>query len=359
MNVKRYFDLAYRIARNRLGVKRFPSFITFLVTWRCNQKCAMCDIWKKKPSAELDTGGIEAVFRQLKPVDAIRITGGEPFMRSDISEIVNLAGRILSPAVIHLTTNGSLTERIAGSVRKIDPALAPGVHVKISIDGTEQIHDRIRGVKGAYKSALATVRELSGLRKETGFFLGVNQTITDEESARSYFRLKEILKKYGVSVYPTVAYKKETALYKDKKNFISPGLTYRPYGEFSGDFLENFLKTLMKDASGLGDFAERAAKKYYLKGVYNRLLNKKNSPSPRCAALTDHLRILPDGDVPVCLYNSAVIGNLRKEPFRELWFGERIEKYRKWVRACPGCWAGCECMVSGFYSGSLPASLAF
>ena len=52
-------------------------------------------------------------------MDAIRISGGEPFLRSDLAEIINIIDRTASPNLIHITSNGFLTDKIIADVLKI------------------------------------------------------------------------------------------------------------------------------------------------------------------------------------------------------------------------------------------------
>ena len=99
--------------------------------------------------------------------------------------------------------------------------------------------------------------------------------------------------------------------------------------------------------------AERAAKRYYLRGIRNRLLHCKGAPNPPCVALGSHMRLFPNGDVPTCQFNTRKVGNLRRQLFEQVWFGEDIEPQRRWVRNCPGCWAECEVLPSALYTGDL------
>lgn len=72
---------------------------------------------------------------------------------------------------------------------------------------------------------------------------------------------------------------------------------------------------------------EEIVDRYYQCGLRNRLLlgeNKnrlllgENKPNPKCVALADHLRILPNGDVPVCYFNSKIVANVRQTPWSQL-----------------------------------------
>ena len=85
----------------------------------------------------------------------------------------------------------------------------------------------------------------------------------------------------------------------------------------------------------------------------NRLLGNEAVPNPTCCAVRAHLRIFPNGNVPVCQFNSHALGNVRSQPFDAVWFGSRAKTARAWVRDCPGCWAECEVLPSAFYSGDI------
>lgn len=341
------------IIKNRLGIVQYPSFVTFLVTWKCNCKCIMCDVWKKKNSDDLTLKEIENIFSQLKQIDAIRISGGEPFLRKDLAEIINIIDKTTHPKIIHITTNGLLTNQIIDVLKKVKPIRK--VHLKVSIDDVKSEHDKIRGINGAYDMAIRTVEKVSILRDELHFYLGVNQTIVNEKGLNAYFMLKSALSKFNVNVHAVIAYNQDTGLYSTdgESKLVNPEMSLKTFGDFSQEKLGKFIKELEKDTSGISNFEEKVLKKYHLKGLYNRLVNNKNIPKPLCVALNSHLRILPNGDIPICMYNSSIVGNLRNNKFEKIWLSEEMKKYRQWVKKCPGCWAGCEANVNAIYSGDI------
>lgn len=344
------------IIKNIANIKQKPSFVTFFVTWRCNSRCVMCDVWKKQEKNALTLEEIEKIFKQLKGIGAIRISGGEPFLRGDLAEIINIIDKTASPNLIHITSNGFLTDKIIADVMNINSP--EKLHIKISIDGMEERHDKVRGVAGAYRNAMNTIKELAELKESKKFYLGVNQTIVGPEGMKDYFELSRILKGLGVMVHPVLAYVNTTALYNERDS-VKAKPSFSPYGNFDKKELAVFIKKLIKETGSFGDFKEALTKKYYLKGLYNRVIEGKNKPKPLCAALKSHLRILPNGDVPVCLYNSTIVGNLREKNLKELWFGKdkKVEESRQWVKKCSGCWAGCETIVSAIYSGDIVKGL--
>lgn len=129
--------------------------------------------------------------------------------------------------------------------------------------------------------------------------------------------------------------------------------------DLSENKISEALNIFKKVTNSIPNFKERLTRKYYLRGLHNRLVYKKGSPNPPCLALRSHLRILPNGDVPICLANSTIVGNLRKTSLKDLWFSEEIKKYRQLVKKCPGCWYGCEVTPNAIYSGDIIKGLFY
>ena len=114
------------------------------------------------------------------------------------------------------------------------------------------------------------------------------------------------------------------------------------------------MKDELKRVHRMRDPAVRLGKCYYLKGLLARLREEVDPhPKPPCVALRSHLRLLPDGRVPVCQFNTETVGNLATQSFDEVWGGEATVESRRWVDDCPGCWAECEVMPSAIYSADI------
>lgn len=344
------------VVKNFLGLKTSPAFCTYIVTWRCNAKCQMCEIWQKEssPEKELSLEEIKKTFSQLK-LDGIRITGGEPFLRTDFPDIINVIQKLSHPSVLHITSNGLLTQKIVNDLVKIENL--SNVHLKISIDAFGKTHDQIRQTPGAFKSAMSTIEELANLRKKRKFYLGVNQTIINSQGIEDYYKLKQILERHNIKIHQVLAYN-QTALYakKDNLNLMNingPANNYNLFFDFNSKEKKKIIELFEKEANEIKDFKEKIVKKYYLLGMRNRLLLNQQKPNPKCVALKNHLRILPNGDVPICLFNSTIIGNLKNQSLKKLWNGKEIKKYRALIKKCPGCWAGCEIIPSAIYTGDI------
>ena len=224
----------------------------------------------------------------------------------------------------------------------------------VSIDGVGDKHNEIRGNSSAFGSCIKTIEALAPRRRELNMTIAVNQTIVDAEGVEHYPRLRDVLKKYGVQNHIVMAYDMSATYNMEREVDVAP----KEIGEFTtfGEFTDEHLKTLLDEAeSDLQHlpFWQRQAKRYYLRGIRQRLLDGRGTPNPKCVALNAHLRIFPNGDVPTCQFNSKVAGNLREQSFAELWQSEKAEEQRRWVHGCPGCWAECEVLPSAIYTGDL------
>lgn len=341
------------ILSHRLGIIPYPYFVTYLFTMRCNLKCFFCDIWKNQDSFkdELTLDKIKTAFRNLRKIDVLRISGGEPFLRKDIAEAINAIQGVSHPEMIHITSNGTLTRDIVDCLKKIQNP--EKIHIKISIDAIGSRHDEIRGVGGTYKKAINTIKELIALRAVLNFHLGVNCAIVKEGDIADYYQLRKMLTEYNVFIYPVVANIPTNALYSNKE-IVCPERGIEPIGNFQKDGLKKLIYRFIADAENIDNFKEKVVDRYHLRGLRNRLIFNVDKPNPKCVALTSHIRVMPNGDVPTCLFNSSIVGNLLRDSFDKLWFhNEKINQQRKWVRGCSGCWQSCESIVSAIYTGDI------
>jgi len=343
------------VVRNRRRQFDWPRFLTYTVTFGCNARCIMCDSWKMPNKDDLTLDEISGIFSQLPQMDAVRLTGGEPFARKDLTEIAQIADDKLNPLSLHVTTNGFLTDRIVEFCER-RPRRAP-LDLLISMDGVGEKHNQVRGHSRAYDLCLETIHALAPRRKELRMRIAVNQTIVDAEGAEHYSRLREVLRPFGIRNQIVMAYDVSATYNMEQDIDVAP----REAGSFStfGTFTTEEIRRLLDEVEGDLDqysWPQRLAKRYYLRGIRNRLLHETGEPNPRCVALTSHLRIFPNGDVPTCQFNSRTIGNLREQPFTEVWTSIKAEAQRSWVRRCAGCWAECEVLPSAIYTGDLLAS---
>jgi MoaA/NifB/PqqE/SkfB family radical SAM enzyme len=338
---------------NRHGVRAsMPAMLTHTVTFGCNAKCVMCDSWQKPTENDLTLEQIADVYDKLPRMLAVRLTGGEPWVRQDFGEILHLAEQKLQPRYLHVTTNGFLTDRILKTCS--DSRRETPLDVLVSLDGVGEKHNTIRGNRNAYRTCMETISELAKNREKWNLRVAVNQTVIDAEGVDHYKQLREELAKLDVRVHIIIAYS-GSATYSTRAQInMAPQEigSFDTFGDFTDEKLRELFDAFAADLPNF-DWKERKAKQYYLEGIRNRLLNDAGTPNPPCVALSSHLRLFPNGDVPTCQMNTETVGNLSRDSFDAVWFGTEALEKRSWVRECPGCWAECEVVPSAVFSGDL------
>lgn len=317
----------------------------------------MCDVWKKRNTEELSTSDIRKIFsdKGLSDLRAIKITGGEPFIRKDLPEIVEIINEKTKAEFFHITTNGLLTNKILEMVEEI---LRKGINldIKVSIDAIGAKHDKMRGIKGAYKKAHKTAIELKKLQKKYPFYLGINQVIT-KSNIDEMKKVHKLCKNMGVEYHGMLALKSRP-LFGNKKN-ITEDHRFSTFDNFTKSefkkiigYIKKTRKKKKEEITGRG-FLEKMSSQYYLNGAKNRLVKNKNYPKPPCMALFSHIRLNPNGDLITCSYITEPLGNLKNNTFTKIWSSNKAKNYRRAVKKCSGCWLGCEVTPNSFHSGDI------
>jgi MoaA/NifB/PqqE/SkfB family radical SAM enzyme len=221
----------------------------------------------------------------------------------------------------------------------------------ISVDGLGEKHNQIRGSRLAWQSVRETLHQLAPRQQEWNLQLAVNQTIVDAEGLAHYRQLRDLLRPLGVAHQVVMAYDTSATYHLEEQVDVAPREIgqFTTFGEFQAQDLGDWLAEAERDAQNLR-WPQRWAKRYYLRGIRRRLLDGQGEPNPPCVALNTHLRLFPNGDVPTCQFNSAIVGNLRRQSFAEIWHSARTAQQRQWVRRCPGCWAECEVLPNAIYT---------
>lgn len=136
---------------------RGPVACVLAVTYRCDARCRICDIWKRYVDSD-DELAPEDYAWLPRTLRSVNLSGGEPFVRSDLPEIVDVVRQACPKARIVISTNGLATERIEEAV-----AAMRDVAVRISVDASGPVHDEMRGIEGAFERTIDTARRLKAL----------------------------------------------------------------------------------------------------------------------------------------------------------------------------------------------------
>ncbi len=316
-----------------------PHAAHILITWGCNLRCSGCDAWQRKPDTELDASQWAQVFRQLPFLDIVKIIGGEPFTRTDLPAIIQSIRKEIDPFVVQLVTNGALTDSILSFV---DAHAWPGLHMRVSLDGLEETHDRSRGREGSFAEAMQTLRGLAEIKKRKRFNVGVNFTMTDE-SVQEMEALTQMCKEIGIDVVPGFKVKpflRDCDIRKERAELI--GLEDR------SEAMRELDRTRHGASSGFN-----STERFFLRAL-NRVVFRKhaaggNSVKFRCGELRNLMYLNPGGDLITCGLNQKPLGNVIKDGFLASWKSKQMDEPRQMVTECPGCMQGAVEIMSKLY----------
>jgi radical SAM protein with 4Fe4S-binding SPASM domain len=296
-----------------------PVDALLAVTYRCNARCRMCNIWRTTPRKELEPKRWSNIPSTLREVN---VSGGEPFLRDDLPEIVSIVRAASPKARIIISSNGIDPKRISMQMRKI-LEVDGSIGVGISIDGLGEVHDRVRGVTGAYAQAVETVKLLKGIGVKD---LRIAFTAFEENSGQMT-RVYDLSRQLGVEFSCVVAHDSEI------------------YFKVSGTRLGS-MESLADDLSRVAArelrtfVPKRWARSYFYRGLTDYMMTKRRLLP--CMAGRASLFIDPEGEVYPCNVLDMSMGNIMREPFAEVWDSERANEIRLKVRQCNRpCWMMC------------------
>lgn len=326
--------LNYWAARRWAWPHPLPMNLTFSLTYRCNSRCATCNVWKRETD-EMSLQEWERVTQSLGRVPYwVTVSGGEPLLRDDAVAIMDAICANCRPAILNIPTNGLLPERITRSVAEVAGKYPhTDVVVNLSLDGWEEEHDRIRGVPGGFERAMETYRQLRAL-PAPNLTLGVHTVISrfNAESVPDFYtRVREELAPDSYI----------TEIAEEREELDTMGANITPSAESYDRAIERLISLQSQQpASGLGRVTWAFRRRYYR--LVQRWLRERRQIIP-CYAGWASGQIAPDGDVWFCCVRAESVGNLREVgyDFRRVWWSEKARSLRRDIRA-----GGCDCPLA-------------
>ena len=285
---------------------------TVIVTYRCNAKCTMCNRYKEpsKPEEEIS---LETI-RKLPEMYFTNITGGEPFIREDLKDIVRELYKKSDRIVI--STNGFFTDRIVDLCREF-----PQIGIRISIEGLEQTNNEIRGLEDGFNRGYTTLKTLVDMgMKDVGFGMTVQ-----DKNAPDLVPLYDISDELGMEF--ATASLHNSFYFVESNNIIKDRLMVA----------ENFEKLINRLLDS--NSPKKWFRAYFNHGLINYIFSQKRLL--QCDMSFDTFFIDPYGDVMPCngTKEKEVMGNLNVQNWDELWNSEQADEVRKKVRCCNrNCW---------------------
>jgi len=300
--------------------KILPIFLTLSVNDWCNSRCKTCNIWKNnaqtKIAEQLKIGEYEKIIQNFNSLSWITITGGEPFLRDDLPDIVKIVYEKTKPRYITIATNATVPKRIVENTKRIlETCQELKLNVNISIDEIENKHDEIRGYKGNYALAMRTFKSLKELGSNH-LFVGFN-TVISSFNVSNFANIYEQLAQLNPDSYICEIAEKRAKLYNLDLRVMPTDNEYEK--------TLKFLISILTD-SKRKDVPE-IVRKLRIE-FYKYLINNKKIDNFEGIASA---YIMSNGELWLSYSKRFVAGNLRdvNYDFKKLWFNEKASQFRK------------------------------
>lgn len=331
-----------RVARHvRITAKNYqrlpsPPFLVLFINSICNMKCDHCFYWRSLNSkSDLTKDEIFALSRSLGRVENLNLSGGEPFLRKEFSEICRQFVQHNKTRQIYVPTNGYFTERTVKAVSETlqDKDLELFV-AEISLDGMPEFHDRFRVTDGAFEKAMQTYDALAKLQQSDPRLrihsISTATSVNVDEIRR--------LSTYLFDRCPQMDHHNLAVIRGDRKNpsLLAPDL--KAYGD-----LFEYIRRLWapREANRYGGIVEPM-----LQWAKMKTLEEKKQVIP-CRAGKISAVVYANGDVSVCEMHTP-LGNLRQQSFWEIWDSETARLVRETVER-----KDCHCTTEVFMWSSI------
>jgi MoaA/NifB/PqqE/SkfB family radical SAM enzyme len=317
---------------------RLPAGAVYEATMRCNLHCEFCYV--------LDFLNIEGEWRQEMTLDALRrafpdqaglqvsLTGGEIFMRKDILSVLDLF-REKGYACGYLTTNGTIINEERADALANLAAAGFLKHISVSVDGSGELHDRARGLKGTFERTCAGLRRLqeAARRKGAPLRVSINTTVA-HESLDALDQMVDVANELGVD-----------AIGLNHLMFSTPDEveeTVRLIGASDASVIATFvtpdpgldIAKVRQKVSALADKCrDRNILFDYRPKVHPPLIENYYTPGAklagRCLYPFLHARVSFSGKVYFCPFIRVEVGDLAEASLEAIWNGPKYVEMRR------------------------------
>ena len=295
---------------------QMPTDVSIITTYRCQMACKMCDIWKNPTDKKKEITPQD--LEKLPNFKFVNITGGEPFLREDLEEIVEVMFKKTDRIVI--STSGWHTSKILKLAKRF-----PKIGIRVSIEGLELKNDELRGRDGGFQKGLATLKGLKELGvKDIGFGITVSN-----KNSPDMLELYKLGKELDME-FATASFHNSYYFHKDDNFVTNKDVVIKDF--------EKLIELLLKDNGPKSWY-----RAFFNLGLINYIRGGKRMLP--CQAGTVNFFVDPYGDILPCngleeKYWKESMGNIHDDKtFEEIWYSDQANKVRELVRTCPkNCW---------------------
>lgn len=290
-------------SESQLTDNPIPILVQLGLTYKCNLKCGHCYALYHRDLNELSFSEIERLIKELYQAGSCSVvySHGENLLRKDFHDIAAMiSGYDMYQT---LMTNGFYLQTVEEVQRLKETGIS---RVLVSIDSTDKsVHDRVRGLEGAFEKAITALQNL----KAAGFSTVGFSTTIDVHNYRNIKSIIEFAKSLNLDA---------VSLMQNRYN--KPGV-------FMHDLWMDYVDTckeiyeLMLLNDGIIDIYTHDP--FMLTLLDERMTNNEKRSAfigaNVCNVASSMVSIDPVGNISGCNFIEEVIGNIREEPFADIW----------------------------------------
>lgn len=332
--------------KRKIGFLKTPTAIILYVTNKCNLRCGHCFYWQSlnQQSNELNLNEIDRIANSLQHPVTLSLTGGEPFLRVDLRQLIDIFVKTRKVKEIGIASNGFITDEIVSfcdhfcQEHKDIP-----LSIQISIDGMESIHDSIRKTKGSFKHALLTIERLLKIQIQYNSLSVSAGIAVQKKNFEEIPKMIDLLGSKGVELRINLIRGETSGTFgitNDDSSHINP----KEGNDIALDLKEmRFLYSILCSKNEMYHFWTKRHKMIY--EICMQVFETKKK-AVDCYAGTIDCVIYSNGDVSFCELTKPV-GNLRDFGcnLEKLWSNSSAHTMRLKVKKC-FCIHGCNITTS-------------
>lgn len=286
-----------------------PRVIQFPVNDVCNSRCQMCSIWEQKFDYQITPNQLERVLSNnlFSEVTSVGINGGEPTLRKDLAELIDvLFQKLPKLSSISLITNSFNSTQVIERITEVGEVIKlhnGNLDVMVSLDGVGEVHDRVRGRQGNFDNAIKVINFIHSSKLVSSSRLGctvIKENVYGVEDLLEFAINKDIYIKYRLGIPHQRLYSKDV---------IEPfDLTFEEKYHFA-IFLENLIR-----------FYEKSEQQsFFYKSLIGQLVYKK-ARAAGCDWQHRGATLSARGELLYCAVESKTLGSAINDDPEKLYF---------------------------------------
>ena len=330
----------FKYVKKSLLKKDKLNYLILYVTSKCNSYCRTCFFHENlNKENDLSLEEFKKISEKLGIISVLLLSGGEPFLRKDLTEICEVFIENNKVDTLSIPTNGYLPKEIRAAAERL-AAKFPKTIISInpSLDGMEKCHDAIRGVQGSFYQVIDTIKELEAIKKRYKNIQIIVNSVINKDNIDSLKELAGYLSQFNLDYH---AFEIMRGDRRDKTLRFADLAEIKGLHKTAVENRKKRIRNIFEKITVIGSIK-------YLYRIKEEFLAGGKWPMV-CAAGKSILVVYPNGDVSLCELRKP-IANLRDSNYdiRNIMTSEVFLKEMQGVNV-----SGCGCTHICFLNASI------